>query len=255
MNRIQIREVFDATGPVVLPVIHVLDAEQATENMNIAFGEGAPGVFLINHDFPKEELLPILGVVRERCPEAWIGVNFLAVTGLHAFPLLADLSRMDIAVNAYWADNARIDEHSPEDRQTEADAIDEARSASAWRGLYFGGTAFKAQRPVTPEFFDVVARIAARHMDVVTTSGVGTGIAADMSKITAFRRTLKDRALAVASGITPENAAGYAPYVDAFLVATGINHEGDFYNIDPDRLRKLLHICSNSTDSWKTSYE
>ena len=246
MDRVQIRRKFNTVGPAVLPVIHVQDEAQAQENVKIAFNEGAQGVFLINHDFPKEQLLPILGTVRETFPAAWIGVNFLAVTGLDAFPVLGDLKRQGIRLDAYWADNARIEEHQPEDRQAQADAIDAARSASDWDGLYFGGTAFKAQRPVEPEFFGVVARIAARHMDVVTTSGAGTGIAADMSKIKTFRRVLKDRALAVASGITPENAADYAPYVDAFLVATGINRDGDFYNIDPRRLSKLLEICRHS---------
>lgn len=248
MDRVQIRKKFNTAGPVVLPVIHVLDEAQARENMKIAFNEGAQGVFLINHDFPREQLLPILGTMRAAFPTAWIGVNFLAVTGLDAFPALGELNRQGIWLDAYWADNARIEELLPECEQAEADAIDAARSASNWQGLYFGGTAFKAQRPVEPAFFEVVARIAARHMDVVTTSGAGTGIAADMSKIKTFRRILKDRALALASGITPENAADYTPYVDAFLVATGINHNGDFYNINPQRLSKLLKICRDSTD-------
>ena len=49
--------------------------------------------------------------------------------------------------------------------------------------------------------------------------------------------------LALASGVTPDNAALYAPDVDAFLVATGINITGDFYRIDPLKLRRLLSNC------------
>ena len=80
-------------------------------------------------------------------------------------------------------------------------------------------------------------------MDAVTTSGVATGHSAEVSKIEAFRAGCADRALAVASGVTPDNAAAYAGLVDAVLVATGINRAGDFYNIEPVRLRRLLAVC------------
>jgi hypothetical protein len=45
----------------------------------------------------------------------------------------------------------------------------------------------------------------------------------------------------LASGITPDNAHAYAD-VDCFMVATGINHEGNFYDIDPARLNRLMRI-------------
>ena len=77
-------------------------------------------------------------------------------------------------------------------------------------------------------------------MDVVTTSGVATGEATDPTKITDFRRGLGNAPLAIASGVTPDNAMDYAADVDCFLVATGINRKGDFYNIDPARLAALL---------------
>ncbi|XP_011403363.2 PREDICTED: uncharacterized protein LOC100637956 [Amphimedon queenslandica] len=50
----------------------------------------------------------------------------------------------------------------------------------------------------------------------------------------------KGKALALASGVTPENALDYAPYVDAVLVATGISI--DFHNIDPLKLRQLIAV-------------
>ncbi len=61
-----------------------------------------------------------------------------------------------------------------------------------------------------------------------------------MAKIEAFRQGCGERALALASGVTPGNVRQYARLVDAVLVATGINFAGDFYNIDPVRLRALL---------------
>jgi hypothetical protein len=125
--------------------------------------------------------------------------------------------------------------------QREADVIDKARKTSGWQGLYFGGTAFKKQREVDPANYQLAARKACAHMDVITTSGVATGHEADLSKIEAFRAGIGERPLALASGITPDNAHAYAD-VDCFMVATGINHEGNFYDIDPARLNRLMRI-------------
>ena len=241
MNRFELRKRFKTVGPAVLAVIHARDRRQVVRNAQVAAREGAHGVFLINHDTALEGLLPLVREVRDRFPSLWLGVNFLAVTGARAFPVLGELERSGCVVDAYWADDARIDEHA--DVQREAEAIAEARRSSGWSGLYLGGTAFKKQRAVQPEDFEAAARIAARYMDAVTTSGVATGQSADASKIEAFRAGCADQALAVASGVTPDNAGVYAGLVDAILVATGINRTGDFYDIEPMRLRRLLAAC------------
>ena len=241
MNRFEFRKRFKTVGPAVLPVIHARDRAQVGRNVQVAVREGAHGVFLINHDFALDGLLPLVREVRDRYPSLWLGVNFLGVAGEQAFPLLGNLERSGCPVDAYWADDARVDERSEDQR--EANAIAETRRTSGWTGLYLGGTAFKKQREVPPEHFEAAARIAARHMDAVTTSGVATGHSAEVSKIEAFRKGCGDQALAVASGVTPDNAGTYAGLVDAILVATGINRTGDFYNIEPMRLRRVLTVC------------
>ena len=92
-------------------------------------------------------------------------------------------------------------------------------------------------------------------MDVVTTSGVGTGVAARVEKLRAMREGCGSVAMALASGVTPANATEYAPLVDCLMVATGISLRGDFYNIDSDLLRALLQVargCATAvrTDAW-----
>jgi hypothetical protein len=94
MTRNDFHKLFKAPGPVVLPVIHVLDTPRTLENVRILVGEGAAGCFLINHDFgivPQFE--PIIRGVREAFPSLWMAVNFLAVTGRDAFPVLGNLGR------------------------------------------------------------------------------------------------------------------------------------------------------------------
>ncbi len=162
------------------------------------------------------------------------------------FQCLPALAGQGCRIDAYWADDARIDER--EDQQTEAELIQTIRQDSGWNGLYFGGTAFKKQRVVDAADYAKSAEIAGGFMDVVTTSGIATGNAADISKITTFRAALPDTPIALASGITPDNAAEYA-MVDCFMVATGINITDDFYNIDPEKLGLLISACRKMGDA------
>ena len=247
MQRADFHKIFQCSGPVILPVIHVLDDARTATNIDHIIDAGLKGCFLINHDFGIDAFLPVLEAIRGRYPDFWIGVNFLAVTGLKAFPILADLDERGVRIDAYWADDARIDESAI--TQEEADNIAATRTACGWEGLYFGGTAFKKQRPVAPKDYARAAGIAGGFMDVVTTSGIATGHSADLGKLAEFRGALPDRPIALASGITPDNATDYE-MVDCFMVATGINFENDFYNIDPARLSHLVNVCR---DMGKTS--
>ena len=240
MQRADFHKIFQCSGPVILPVIHVLDDARTAANIDHIIDAGLKGCFLINHDFGIDAFLPVLEAIRGRYPDFWIGVNFLAVTGLKAFPILADLEKRGVRIDAYWADDARIDESAV--TQEEADNIAATRTACGWEGLYFGGTAFKKQRPVDPKDYARAAGIAGGFMDVVTTSGIATGHSADLGKLAEFRGALPDRPIALASGVTPDNATDY-DMVDCFMVATGINFENDFYNINPARLWQLVDVC------------
>ena len=240
MNQNEFYKFFKTTKPVVLPVIHVLDNEQAETNTRLAIEGGCPGVFLINHDFGVDEFLPIIRHVRQKFPDIWLAVNFLAVTGKDAFPVLGKLAKEGTLVDGYWADDARIDEFASAHNQTEADEILKIKRESGWDGMYFGGTCFKKQREVLPEHYATSAELATHFMDVVATSGIATGHAADLGKIETFRKACGDTPIAIASGITPKNVHQYAGLVDCLMVATGINIQDDFYNIDPTRLNNLM---------------
>ena len=244
MKRIEFHKTFKATGPVVLPVIHVLSVEQTERNIRLAVGEGVPGIFLINHDFPHQQFLPIIADIRAKFPNLWLGVNFLGVNGKIAFPILAQLSHEGTKIDAYWADDACVDERVTE--QKRAMEILEVRKNSGWDGMYFGGTAFKKQRSVADEDLESSAKAAIALMDVVTTSGAATGQAASVEKVKAMRRGCGESTLALASGVTPENAPSYIEDVDCFIVATGISKPGNFYNFDPCRLRALMRVTRNA---------
>lgn len=232
------------------PVIHVLDVAQTSNNIEIALETGVAGIFLINHDFPIEPFLPIVRTIRERYPDLWLGLNFLAVTGEHAFPVLGKLHNEGCRIDAYWADDACVDEHATLEHQTQAIKIQQVRESCEWDGFYLGGTCFKKQREVSPEHYGLSANLATKFMDAVCTSGYATGIEAETGKIEVFREHIGEHVLALASGISPDNAQTYSD-VDCFMVATGINLEGDFYNIDKHRLTQLLTITRQIGDTRK----
>lgn len=217
----------------LLPVIHAETEEQVLRNADIARGAGCDGIFLINHSISAEELLEIHGAVAAALPDWWVGVNCLGAAPEDVFSALRD------SVDGLWADNARIDEE--EDAQSDAETIRASREASGWKGLYFGGVAFKYQRPVRDHAR--AARLAAGFMDVVTTSGPGTGQAAPVEKIRTMKQAIGSFPLAIASGITPENIHDYLDHADCFLVATGIAKS--FSELDVRRVRALMAIIRN----------
>ena len=246
MKRAEFHDFFESSAPIILPVIHVVSETQTSANIDKLIDAGIKGCFLINHDFDIKTFLPIIRSIRTGYPDFWIGINFLAVTGLSAFPILTSLENGGCRIDAYWGDDARIDER--ETHQVEAEAIAKTRQECGWIGLYFGGTAFKKQRPINPNDYAESAILAANYMDVVTTSGIATGNAAEISKIATFRSALPDSPIALASGITPDNAIDYK-MMDCFMVATGINIDNDFYNIDLKKLNMLISQCQKMEGS------
>ena len=227
MNRLT--EVF-SKARVVLPVIHAEDEVQALRNAAIARDAGADGVFLINHGPSHQVLLQIHERVCEEFPGWWIGVNCL--------DLLPEMvvQRVNEKVAGIWVDNAGVEEGRAE--QHYAAKVDEARRASGWPGLYFGGVAFKYQRAV--EDLASAARIATRHMDVVTTSGAGTGSVPSRDKIRRMKEAMGDFPLAIASGITPENVGGLSRR--GRLLPRGDRISSSFTELDPTRVRMLVDI-------------
>jgi len=214
----------------ILPVIHVENNAQTLHNVLIAKEEGADGVFLINHGIDSSELSKIHEFVINNV-DFWVGLNYLGTHNVIAF-CLANENKY---ISGIWTDNAEIDERFG-DNQFAAKSNEKARISSGFQGLYFGGVAFKYQKPVTD--LVTVAKIATQYMDVITTSGPGTGHAADIEKIKTMKSAIGDFPLAIASGITPENVENYMDFADCFLVATGISDS--FTMLNREKLRSLI---------------
>lgn len=212
-----------------LAVVHVEDCDQAMRNAHIARDEGADGIFLINHHISYVSLLEIYAQVTERLPGFWVGLNCL------------DLGRDALAVipktcAGLWVDNAGVNEDAEDTMQHHLYGHADRRRVRGWSELYFGGVAFKYQEPVRD--YARVAKLALPFVDVITTSGAGTGIAADTNKVRIMKNAIGDHPLAIASGITPENIPEYLPFADCFLVATGISDSHT--ELNPRKVRALV---------------
>lgn len=226
------REIFK-NKHVVLPVIHVESPRQAVINIAVAKGAGADGVFLINHKISCTMLLDVYQLAANKFPDFWIGINLL---GLSAFDAFETIFEKGLRVSGVWTDDAHIEEFKSIAEQFEALRVKQYVLTQRWKGLYFGGVAFKYQRQV--DELEKSAYIASHFMDVVTTSGLATGMASDLGKVCRMRQAIPGKPLAIASGINPENVADYLELADCFLVATGISK--DFYTLDEAKTKSLV---------------
>ncbi len=218
------------TSHVVLPVIHVEDKKQALWNAETAKKAGADGVFLISmRGMDSDGLLEIHREVKKEFSTWWIGVNLLGE------PTAGVFNKLNNDISGLWADNAQIDERSK--KQFDADSIKSAKEKSGWKGLYFGGVAFKYQRHV--DNLALAAQIATQYVDVITTSGEGTGSAPDYEKVAAMKASVGNFPIAIASGISPENIINYEDVANCYLVATSLLIPGT-ENFDYARVNDLV---------------
>lgn len=217
---------------VFLPVIHPVSEAIALRSIQTAVEAEADGIWLINQGMRTPELLAFIPTVNRLFPKLWIGVNLLGTPPDKMIGCIKDLP-----VGGIWSDNAGINEYN--DEQPDGVEFRSAREQRGWKGLYFGGVAFKYQREVQDHMLPVAAQKAAPWMDVITSSGPGTGYAASVEKAKALREGAGEHPLALSSGVSPENIDGFLPYVDAYLVASEIETEKYSGILVPERTHLL----------------
>lgn len=205
-------------------MVHTKSEKGVWSSIESALKADVDGVFLINQCMSWEEIGDLIRVIRREAPGLWVGANFLGCS------ITETLQRYGDVLDGLWTDS------STGVRSTEV--------LSKWRekgGLWFGGVCFKYQADENGDlaYIKRECQRVESIMDVVTTSGVGTGEAASLLKVADFRLALGSRPLAIASGVTIDNVKDYSN-VDAFLVATGV--EKSFGVFDDRKLRTLSSL-------------
>ena len=182
MQRADFHKIFQCSGPVILPVIHVLDDARTATNIDHIIDAGLKGCFLINHDFGIDAFLPVLEAI-----EAGIRISDRG-----EFPCRDRLESL--------SDSADLDERGVESmltglmmpELTRVPSLRKKLTTSPRRArLAAGRDSISAAQPSRtasgrPEGLRTRGRLAGGFMDVVTTSGIATGHFADLGNPWSF---------------------------------------------------------------------
>lgn len=199
----------------IIPVIHMVNENQVLTNVKICIESGIKKVFIINHVVSVGDLIKCALRVKQENPTLWVGVNMLGQS------TEASLGVGLKGIDGLWCD-ATI---SPEN----------AKKFRNFDGMFFGGLAFKYQPQ--PKDLKLACEEASLATDVATTSGAGTGKAADVEKIKTIREYLGNHPMAIASGVSAQNIDNYKGIADYLLVASSITSAGEM--IIKDKLIEL----------------
>ena len=221
---------------VVLPVIHLFNEEQAVSEARAAFGAGADGVFVIDHECDnaatRRAALAVHRALRgDGYLRPWVGLNLLGTrSAQEAFEYLQ--MRGAPGLSGVWCDAPARGYVKPPYRPD---------VEGVFGALLFSGVEFKVGGDPGGMQVEVPAALAA-GTDVLTTSGPGTGMPCRPEKVRRLRALAgPDASVAVASGVTAENARELVEAgADGLLIASGIAQDGDFHRLDPDKLRAVL---------------
>lgn len=210
----------------IFAVIHSRNQLEAFHNADLAIKCGCNGVFFISHgDLTSKQIIELSKSYESEY--AKIGVNLL---GERVENVVDDIA---CYVDMLWSD------YTP--TGIEKEIFSKKRDEHLCYFDFYGGIAFKYQ-PQPDDLFKA-AQEARGLVDILTTSGVGTGSAPDIAKLAVLAEGFEKK-IAVASGVTPDNAAEMLPYVNHFLVATGISK--NFYTIDEDKCKALVDVIRST---------
>ena len=217
----------------ILPVVHHLDDDLAEAQFELALECGADGAFLISHHGRDRKITALASRLASKYGAEKIGINLLTRSFADAYE-----DARKAGVGMIWSDAPGI--HGPW-ATSEARAVGQRAKADG-APLVFAAVAFKYQRPEPRA--DAAARTAHDLGFIATTSGAGTGIAPDPSKIGAMRAALGPGVpLAIASGMAAWNVALYVrdvegPLATHFLVSTAVS--ADEHRFDPAKLKAFV---------------
>lgn len=200
----------------IIPVVHMLNRNQVLTNVRTCIECGIKKVFLINHAVSIEDLIECAHFVKSKYPELWVGINMLGSTTQEAIS-------MDLPFDGLWCDQTISSKESSKYRK--------------FKGLFFGGLAFKYQ-PQPVDLEDACLDSISAY-DVSTTSGIGTGKAANVDKVKRIKNLLGGHPMAIASGISIDNIDDYIELADYLLVASSITSSSEM--ISKDRLLQLVN--------------
>lgn len=229
----------------LITAIHGKDIAQILENIKISMENWASGCFVVLHHphiMNHKQFLNLMPIIKKDFKNFWIWINTLTN------PFVTFDAIKDYDIDWVREDCPSIKEINNLDFGNQIARI---QNNNNWNWLYFGWVMFKWQMKISDEKLPNACLAWMNFLDVITTSWVGTGISADSSQIQKIRKIIWDQfPLALASWVTSSNVRNYleldgVKWPDAFIVATGINYENDFFNIDHKKCSELSAILQD----------
>lgn len=97
---------------------------------------------------------------------------------------------------------------------------------------------------------DNCSQTVSEMLDITTTSGPGTGMAAELNKVIKIKQLLgPGKQMALASGVNAENVVACIPYVDYFVVASSVETFSMSGILVPQKVQKLSQIIHSYKES------
>ena len=227
----RVQKAFGKSTQILLPVLSCHNAAQFMKNIEVLFSHSAvDGVWIESANCTSDVLQEVITEFRKVYPGRWIGINLIGETFVAVMEFLKDSTPDGI-----WMDRSYL---TDADYQTLPNLILDFFQRSGWQGLYFGGVLFKY---VNTHFADEekLCQNAREYMDVLTTSGAGTGIAIDNNKLVKIKLSVGTKqVVAVASGITAENIATIKNHCDIYMLRTAIVDKNDY--VDNTALNRFM---------------
>jgi len=220
----RVQKAFGKTSQILLPVLSCYTTEQFMKNIGTLLSHSViDGVWIESANCTSDVLHEVIAAFKITYPGRWIGINLIGETFMAVVEFLKKSTPDGI-----WMDRSYL---TDADYQTLPNLILDFFHRSGWTGLYFGGVLFKyVNTQVADE--DKLCQNAREYMDVLTTSGVGTGIAIDKEKLIKIKSSVGDKqVVAVASGITAENIDIIKDYCDIYMLRTAIVDKNDDVDI------------------------
>ncbi len=233
----KVLNVFGRKNKILLPVLSCHNENQFKNNINNLISyyndKKIGGLWLMTTNTEIKVIIEVIKWVRENYKNLWIGVNLIGENIINVLQFIKNNNPDGI-----WVDNSYIKKNCNFDiPNLILDQFDKLK----WKGLYFGGVMFKYQNNDNTDIETL--KEVHKYMDVLTTSGNGTGISIDIDKLNYIHDNSKDHILtAVASGINSNNIKFIKDKCDIFIVRTSLVNDNN--DIILEKLDDLINALN-----------
>jgi len=226
----------------LITVIHIINKniEFIVKQCKKAFDGGTFGIFLIPYssEINPEDVNEIYYQVRNKYKNNFIGLNYLADIDEY-------INIIPPCVSAIWTDEGIGNENNYY-------LIEKINSIKKELGfLYFGGFYHKGNN-YNFKISDVYnnKNSALKLIDILTTTGLGTGIEIEEKIYKIITNNIPTKKLAIASGLDASNIHKYRNKIGYAIVGSSLEETNDVGSI------KRGYICKNKIkDFIKASYK